>query len=89
MLMDLRQRLQECSDELWETIGRAQATAAPPPSLDDGQRPHNPDIEQAKLILAARLGISPGDAFQVLRQVSQDVNIKVRDIASVVVLASP
>jgi len=41
-------------------------------------------IGQAKGILMARRGISSQEAFDVLRQTSQDVNVKLRDLADTV-----
>jgi hypothetical protein len=42
-------------------------------------------IEQAKGIIAATMGIAPDDAFEILVQQSQHMNVKVRDIAQQVV----
>ena len=41
-------------------------------------------IGQAKGILMARRGISAEEAFEVLRRTSQDVNVKLRDLADTV-----
>jgi GAF domain-containing protein len=42
-------------------------------------------IGQAKGILMARRGISSEEAFKILRQTSQDVNVKLREVAEAVV----
>ena len=39
-------------------------------------------IEQAKGVLHAKLGISPGEAFEVLSRSSQNTNQKVRVVAA-------
>ena len=44
-------------------------------------------IEQAKGVLIAAYGVSADDAFAILRQRSQDSNIKVKDIAAQLVAA--
>ena len=44
-------------------------------------------IEQAKGVLIAAYGVNADDAFSILRQRSQDSNIKVKDIAAQLVAA--
>ena len=41
-------------------------------------------IGQAKGILMARRGLSPEEAFDVLRRTSQDINVKLVDLATTV-----
>ena len=42
----------------------------------------SPEIEQAKSLLAARYGITRGEAFSILRTVSSRSNRKLRDVAA-------
>jgi len=46
-----------------------------------------PAIEQAKGILMHNFGLTPDEAFALLRRVSQDTNLKVRAIADQLVVA--
>jgi AmiR/NasT family two-component response regulator len=39
------------------------------------------EIEQAKGVLMARSRVSPDEAFGILRRMSQEENVKLRDIA--------
>lgn len=47
------------------------------------------EIEQAKAVIAARYGITRGQAFDVLRGVSSRTNRKLRDVAADVVHGRP
>lgn len=49
----------------------------------------SPEIEQAKAMIAARHGITRGQAFEVLRGVSSRSNRKLRDVAADVVHGRP
>ncbi|HLR94106.1 MAG TPA: ANTAR domain-containing protein, partial [Jiangellaceae bacterium] len=46
-----------------------------------------PAIEQAKGILMHNFGLTPDEAFALLRRISQDTNLKVRAIADQLVMA--
>lgn len=47
-----------------------------------GQIGRSPEIEQAKSLLADRYGITRGEAFSILRNVSSRSNRKLRDVAA-------
>lgn len=49
----------------------------------------SPEIEEAKSMLAARYGITRGEAFAILRSVSSHSNRKLRDVASELVNEAP
>lgn len=49
---------------------------------------HRAIIEQAKGVVAARTGLSPDEAFELLRKASMQINTKLHDIAGWVVAAA-
>lgn len=55
--------------------------------IHDADR-HRAVIEQAKGIVAARTGLPPEDAFELLRKASMQVNTKLHDVAGWVVAAA-
>ena len=47
----------------------------------------DPVIERAKGAVTERLGVTRGEAFELLREISQHRNLKLRDVAALVVEA--
>jgi AmiR/NasT family two-component response regulator len=49
----------------------------------------SPEIEQAKAMIAARYGVTRGQAFDILRRISSRTNRKLRDVAADVAQGRP